>query len=228
LPAAPNRASDEAQYYIRSLIFTQQLGPGDTLPPERELSRQLGIAPLTLRVALRALESDGFLTIKRGSKGGPRVVDADALAKCWLDWMQTRGNEIREIQEYSGLVEENIATLAVQRRTDEDLAALERAMQMPDDGSISVLTWHLDFHEAIARAAHNRPMHRAMKELRRELFIAVPLFSDPRQEDEFRRFQEIMFSAIRDRDLARALAAMREHSRHMNSQIVEGLPEDER
>ena len=227
LPIAQNRTSDEAQFFIRSLIFSRQLGPGATLPPERELSRQLGIAPLTLRVALRALESDGFLTIKRGSKGGPRVTDADTLANCWRAWMDARGDEIREIQEYSRIVEENIAVLAAEKRTPKDLAALEEAMQVPDEETISIVTWHVNFHEILALAAHNRLIYQAMKRLRRELFIATPPVGDGREEKEFRRFHEVMFNAVRDGDAARALEAMREHSDFMDSLVVPAPPQGE-
>jgi len=228
LPTAQNRASDEAQYFIRSLIFSRQLRPGDTLPPERELSRQLGIAPLTLRVALRALESDGFLTIKRGSKGGPRVADADSLAKCWREWGRARGDEIREIQEYSRIIEENVARLAAEKRTPEDLAALENAMQMPDEESVSVVTWHVNFHDTLARATHNRLLHQATKQLRRELFIATAPIGEGREETEFRRFHEAMFNAVRDGDVARSVEVWKEHSDFMDSLLAPSLPEDER
>ena len=73
------------------------LQPGDRLPAERQLSAQLGIAPLTLRVALRALEADGFISIKRGAKGGPRISDATALNECWLHWMTTRQDEVSDL-----------------------------------------------------------------------------------------------------------------------------------
>ena len=222
----PSRASDETEHYLRSLIFSRQLGPGDTLPPERELSRQLGIAPLTLRVALRALESDGFLTIKRGSKGGPCVTNADTLAKCWRFWMDARGDEIREIQEYSRIVEENIAVLAAEKRTPEDLAALERAMQVPEE-PITVVTWHVKYHVTLARAAHNQLLYRAMRQLRRDLFIATPPVGDGREEVEFRRFHQVMFDAVRDGDAARALEVMREHSNFMDNLVVPAPPKNE-
>lgn len=220
-----SRASDEAERYLRSLIFSRQLRPGDTLPPERELSKQLGIAPLTLRVALRVLESDGFLTIKRGSKGGPRVTDAGTIAKCWRAWIEARGDEIREIQEYSRMVEESIAILAAEKRTAEDLAALEKAMRRPEGESVSVVTWHLNFHEALGRAAHNRLLYRAMKQMRQELFIAIPPVSDGREEAEFRRFHEVMFNAVRDGDAVRALEAMEQHSNYMDGLVTQPLPE---
>ena len=153
LEIAPSRASDEAQRYLRSLIFMRYLQPGDRLPAERQLSAQLGIAPLTLRVALRALETDGFISIKRGAKGGPRIGDATALNECWLHWMTTRRDEVRDLLEFRGIVQEKIAAFAAERRTPEDLQTLEEAKRPPIDTSASIVVWHLDFHDALARAA---------------------------------------------------------------------------
>ena len=66
-------ASDSAVHYLRSLIFTGELGPGDRLPPERELAERLGISRITLRLALKSLESTGFIVTTRGARGGSRV-----------------------------------------------------------------------------------------------------------------------------------------------------------
>lgn len=47
-------------------IEAGQLAPGTRLPPERELSRMLGVNRLTLRRALRMLEQQGLLTRLQG------------------------------------------------------------------------------------------------------------------------------------------------------------------
>jgi len=84
---APSRASDNAEAYLKSLIFSQQLVPGDKLPPERELSKLLGVSTATLRAALRSLETAGLIVITRGSAGGSTVVDEESLNRRWLDWL---------------------------------------------------------------------------------------------------------------------------------------------
>jgi GntR family transcriptional regulator len=47
-------------------IESGELGPGDQLPPERELSQQLGVNRMTLRRALRVLESQGLVVRRHG------------------------------------------------------------------------------------------------------------------------------------------------------------------
>ena len=57
------------------------LGPGDRLPPERELADQFGIARSTLRQALMSLTESGHLVALRGRGGGTFVSDAPPLVE---------------------------------------------------------------------------------------------------------------------------------------------------
>jgi DNA-binding transcriptional MocR family regulator len=88
------RASDLAERYLRSLIFSGRLVPGDKLPSERELAAQFGIARITLRAALRSLETVGFLVIKIGSKGGAWINDPATIRARWQDWMKAHHHEL--------------------------------------------------------------------------------------------------------------------------------------
>ena len=220
LPTGPNRASDEAQRYLKSLIFTRQLVPGDRLPPGRELSGQLGIAPVTLQVALRALEAEGFLVIVRGSKGGPRVSSEEALRECWLNWANARTDEVRGLLDFYAIVQRNIAVFAAQRRTSEDLDALEALLHFPGEGSSSVVAWHLRYEDALARAARNHKLRQSLRESGEELFVPVVGPDDGRHEQENLHFRERMFVAVRDRDAARAVEVMEAHTTYVQDIIL--------
>src|SRR3974390_738493 len=53
--------------------------PGDMLPSERLLIDSYDVARPTMRGALRILESDGLISIERGTHGGARVREPDLV-----------------------------------------------------------------------------------------------------------------------------------------------------
>ena len=70
-------AAEAISEQIRSRIASGELRPGDMLPSERVLLEAYNVARPTMRGALRILESDGLVSIERGTKGGARIVEPD-------------------------------------------------------------------------------------------------------------------------------------------------------
>ena len=58
---------------LRSQIISGELKEGDPLPPEDQLMEHAGVARTTVREALRILESEGLLVVRRGAGGGARI-----------------------------------------------------------------------------------------------------------------------------------------------------------
>ena len=58
---------------IERAIAAGELGPGDRLPPERELAAEHGVSRMTVRQALQTLESRGLLRRAIGRNGGSFV-----------------------------------------------------------------------------------------------------------------------------------------------------------
>ena len=56
----------QARDQILALIRIQELGAGDQLPGESELSKQLGVSRTTIREALMTLEQDGLVARRHG------------------------------------------------------------------------------------------------------------------------------------------------------------------
>jgi DNA-binding GntR family transcriptional regulator len=65
------RTFEEVCSEIKKLIIKGILRPGNKLPSESELARQFGVGRQTIREGLRLLELSGFITIQKGSAGGP-------------------------------------------------------------------------------------------------------------------------------------------------------------
>jgi len=58
---------------LRRLVVDGRLNEGDFLPHETELMAHFGISRPTLREAVRVLESERLVEVRRGSRTGPRV-----------------------------------------------------------------------------------------------------------------------------------------------------------
>ena len=191
---------------MRALIFAGELGPDDKLPPERDLGARLGISRMTLRLALKALESTGYIVTTRGSRGGSRVADAASLSRCWSQWMHEHVGELDDIFEFRSTVEAKLAALAAERRTDEDLQAMERAVageRQPQEWS-SLFRTDIDIHRTIARAARSPRLERAMMAARGDLFVPIHLDRLENRPHQVHDSHLEIIAAIRDRDAARA------------------------
>jgi GntR family transcriptional repressor for pyruvate dehydrogenase complex len=205
------RASDLAERHLRSLIFSGRLRPGDKLPSERELAAQFGIARITLRAALRSLETVGFLVIKIGSKGGAWINDSATIMAKWEEWMRTHEHQIGEMLEFRRLVETRIASLAAERRTVDELETLVRILEPSDEGRPASASWHFDFHDALAAAAHNRYLTQAMIDIRGQLFVPTDWVITDQRLADIEAVHYGIRQAVQDQDPDRAAKEMAAH-----------------
>ncbi|MGD9704900.1 MAG: FadR/GntR family transcriptional regulator [Acidimicrobiia bacterium] len=115
---------------IRRRIATGELQIGDRLPTEDELTESFGIARTTLREALRILESQGLIHIRRGRGGGATVTmpDLDRLAEPLAVTLQLRRTTTGDLDAARLLIEPQLAAWLARRHTDDDLDALRDAL----------------------------------------------------------------------------------------------------
>jgi len=221
-------ASDNTAAWLKALVFTGQLGPSDRLPPERDLALQLGIGRMTLRLALKSLETSGYIVTSRGAHGGSRVADVDALSAAWHEWMHRNGPQVEQIFELRMILETQVASLAAQRATPDDIRVIEATLedagphpparsggqgfvfqQPPNEESL--IRWHTAFHDALGAATHNERLQRAVREVGSEIFLPVAQVQDEPLLSEIRALHEGILDAVRAGDAARAERLMREH-----------------
>lgn len=204
-------ASDGVVRFLRSLIHAGELGPGDRLLPERELSAQLGVSRVTLRLALKTLEAMGYICTRRGVHGGAFVSELPVLLERWAEWMRANRQELDDIIDFRIAVETKAAALAAERRTEAELASIEAPIARLGVTRQSFLRADAEFHKAVARAAHNVRLDRAMRVARGELFLPVDqVIRDDRIPDTESGHRAI-FMAIRAQDPVGAAAAMEVH-----------------
>jgi GntR family transcriptional regulator, transcriptional repressor for pyruvate dehydrogenase complex len=97
--ARPLKISEVVAQRVVADIVSAQLQIGDRLPGESEMLEQYDVSRESLREGLRLLETQGFLTIRRGPGGGPIVgaVDPRNLARMSTLYFHLAGANYEEL-----------------------------------------------------------------------------------------------------------------------------------
>ncbi|MDO8361540.1 MAG: GntR family transcriptional regulator [Actinomycetota bacterium] len=116
---------------LRRRIVNGELPIGTRLPTEEELTEAFGIARTTLREALRILESQGLIHIKRGRGGGGTVTmpDVSRLSESFAVVLQLQDTTFSDLDMARRLIEPELAAWLASSHDDDDLAALREAAE---------------------------------------------------------------------------------------------------
>jgi DNA-binding FadR family transcriptional regulator len=207
--------------HIKGLIRRGELGPGDRLPPERELAESLGVARVSLREALKFLQEAGYITSRRGKTG---VTFVTALSQPLAEWRRDilqQEDELDDVTAMRVALESHAAALAAERRTQDDLAVMEAAIrqQAVATNRSEFRLADTTFHAAVGRAARSRRLEHAMRQARSEFFTPADLVDHPDPVEEDNQQHQAIFDAIKDGDSARANAVMRSHIEHTRAEL---------
>lgn len=155
------RLVDKVADSILETIIARGLRPGDKLPSEREISEQFGVSRTVVREAVQTLAGKGVIEVRSGS--GLRVAAADAtnVSDSMQHFLRGSALDYSQIHEVRVMLEVEIAGLAAQRATADDLERLTRAMGEMErviDDYEAASEHDVEFHRGIAAATHN-PLH---------------------------------------------------------------------
>lgn len=210
---------------IEDRIIDGDLKPGDMLPAERIMAEQFGVSRTVIREATKALELRGLVEVQHGR--GVMVIrpSADSVADSVVRYLKIQESPIWSLHELRSILEVEIAGLAAERRTEEDLKTLtELFRQMSDslDAPNEYVAYDFEFHRALAKAAQNplfplvlEPYVTLMREARR---LGATARDAPRRSIEFHR---PILDALKNKDAAAARLAMREHFAYVAEFIAE-------
>jgi GntR family transcriptional repressor for pyruvate dehydrogenase complex len=165
---------------LRRAIHNGSYVPGDKFPPERELSKQLGVSRASVREAIRVLEGEGYVETRRGASGGLVVLDRAQTEERLAEVIRAKLPEIEQVIDFRLAVECRAARLAAVRHTESDLAGLRAAIATMDASSETRRFRAADsaFHQGIARAARNDWMERSIGDARAFLWMTVDKVAD--------------------------------------------------
>ena len=167
-----SRASEDILRDIEDAILDGRLQPGDKLPPERELHKAMGVSRQTVRESIRALENKGLVEVRRGTRGGVfvREANSDQMTASLSQLVRLKNISPRQMtdlrRELEGVISEKAAKHARKKSMDRLYDLLRQAQHHVREGSEQ---WHefvevdKEIHCSLADATGN-PLYRFILE----------------------------------------------------------------
>jgi DNA-binding FadR family transcriptional regulator len=159
-PIRGKRTFEEVSAEIKRMIFKGILKPGDKLPPESQLARRFNVGRQTVRESLRILELSGFITIKKGSVGGPIIQDTilNTISNSLFDALQMGRIKPTDVTIARLEIEKIVLNYAINNVDDSDIKSLQDNIDQAKiklQTNISPFIDNVDFHRLLARASRN-------------------------------------------------------------------------
>lgn len=224
-PVKKTRIHEEIVLKVRDMIEQGKLNSGDQLPTERELAEAFKVSRPSVREALRALESQGFLQSRQGDGTYVSRQPIELIVEPFASVIIKEKFNQLELFEMRRLIEPQLAYLAAQRATPAEIAEMEQIVEIQEQemGShLSNPTPEKTLHDLIFRAAKNKIVLSIMDSLMdslaesRDKYLQI----ESRPQKSLARHKEIL-SAIKLGDSELTAKIMREHLEETESMLFE-------
>jgi GntR family transcriptional repressor for pyruvate dehydrogenase complex len=158
------RIAETVASELRRQIVDGELADGDLLPPQAVLVELFNVSLVSLREALRILETEGLVSVRRGNQGGAVVHAPTKASAAYMlglvlqsehALLSDLGNALRDL-------EPTCAALAAQRadrdESVKELRELNAAMSERLDEGPAFTDLGRSFHDAVVRGSGNATM----------------------------------------------------------------------
>ena len=212
-----SRASSEKIIdHVENEIIHGRLRKGDKLPTERRMAEDMAVSRASVREAMKALEAMGVVKSIQGS-GNYITDDPDSTINrpmCTL--FALSDGTLDNLMQLRALLETEACKDIVNSATDEEIKALERLMRYDYRGGYQEPPKRdSEFHMGIVQLSRNtliRYLYTTILRLIDVWRVRVLETTEQRGEAHLtQRDHEEIINALRERNLDRAIAAVRSH-----------------
>lgn len=198
---------------IFEAIIDQRLPPGTKLS-EAALCEAFGVGRMRIRQSLLLLASREVVELLPNR--GAFVASPSA-------------EQAREVFEARLMIEPNVARLAAERATDEDLKMLERHLRLEHEAHKSgkrrdAIRLSGQFHVLLAEVADNTVALRMVKELVTRTSLIIGIFGSPGVSNCRDDDHDELFAAFQNREGELAARLMADHLRHIELHLELSSP----
>lgn len=139
-------------------IREKDLMPGDKLPSEALLSKELNVSRTVVREAFRSLAAMRIIELATGKRAIVARIDHGAMSLMIEHGVHTDQINIQQIYDVRRTIETRIVTLAAIRRSDAEateILGLAERMRGDADNPAALMDHDLAFHMTLAQASRN-------------------------------------------------------------------------
>jgi GntR family transcriptional repressor for pyruvate dehydrogenase complex len=204
---------EETVRRIETQVLSGAMAPGDALPPEGQLSRILGVSRTVVREAMRTLGARGLIEVSQGRLARVKPADPCDVVKALGTFFQRGKISLLKLVEVRRPLESEIAALAAQRATPEQIDRMAQANdRLASAASLKgKVSADVCFHDLLAEATGNpvfslllRTLSDLMSRSRRETLVRTG-------KERALRGHVAILDAVRRADPEAARRAMLEH-----------------
>ncbi|WP_275006319.1 FadR/GntR family transcriptional regulator [Promicromonospora iranensis] len=198
---------------LEQQIRTGEWAVGAKLPSERELAVQFGASRNVIREVLRRLEATDLIEVAPG-RGSFVAEQSSAHARGYDALYRTERPTVRQLIEARIPLEVEIAGLATERASDEQVEAIVQALDRVESAGdvVDKAREDLRFHDTIAAACGNPVLRTMLSSIGGMMFeMMLRSNSDPRIGEPGVPHHPEIVDAIKARDVELARERMREH-----------------
>lgn len=210
-----NTLVEKTQSQIRALIINKEFDKNNYLPSEGELCERFGVSRVTVREAVRSMEVRGLLRRVHGK--GIQIINnsVQVMTQFINDMLFMKYSDLAEVNEVRGIIEVEVARLAAERATPEDMESMRRnleAMEASESMDDAYYTNDMEFHINLVKAAQNHLLYTMANAYTPVLKDVVIMSSQLDYVIERRyRYHRNVFDSIVSHDGDRAADTMRVH-----------------
>jgi GntR family transcriptional regulator, transcriptional repressor for pyruvate dehydrogenase complex len=214
---------------LERLIVGSALRPGSKLPAERELAERFGVSRTVIREAMRSLAGRGMVAVKAGSGTVVQRPSAENLGETMALCLRGTHADLDhgKISEVRRLLEVEIAGLAAERRSEDDIRTMVRILD--DQAGLTknrekFVRWDIAFHSALATATQNELfpilLGSVVSTLRK---VREYGFNVPATPDRAIYFHRLILEKVTAGNRKAARQAMEEHLAEAEGTMREGM-----
>lgn len=227
--------------YIESQIQTHKLNVGARLPSEREMAQHFNVNSATVGKAINMLVQHGLVKRVVGSGTYVEKIEPDRVSESIMRFCIRESCTFQEFTEARLALEPELAAMAAQRITHEQIEALEQTVKELEEAFVAedfarYSELDMQFHDLIGQACGNSLLEalndgligvsrekRRLATIRYGTSQAIRMSRRPRLDVKGMKQHQKIFEAIKTGDMLGARKMMRQHML-LGLQIASRMP----